>query len=76
MKLLNLRDPDCYTYDKVVVYALSRAEATRLVIELVNQLGDSKLTQQSQGSSSYTVFNENQCPVARFSFLVEENEKK
>lgn len=47
MKLLNLRDPDCYTYNKEVVYALSRAEATRLVIELVNQLGDSKLTQHT-----------------------------
>jgi hypothetical protein len=75
MKLINLKDPDCYTYNKKVVYALTRAEATRLVIELVNQLGDPTLTNQSQGSSSYIVHDEKHLPVARFSFLVEENEK-
>lgn len=76
MKLLNLKDPDSYGYGSEVVYALSRAEATRLVIELVNQLGDPKLTNNMQGSSAYYIHNEKHIPIARFMFLVEEDEKK
>ena len=75
MKIIKIEETNNFVIRREV-YALSRAEATRLVIELVNQLGDSKFTNNMPGSSSYLVHNEKHLPIASFMFLVEEDEKK